>query len=160
MPNYHPGLLFTKFGSALTSLLLVLVASYAQAFHLLSFGGGNPNAAPIAFLALSFFESNVLILMAAFFVMSFFLFSPFWWPELLWLTLALAATLFIKVFFSWRGFPRALLSMILFTIFTFVLLERLRFLQSADLLILELLLNCLLGGFLFFLFSVLKQSER
>ncbi|MDP3956385.1 MAG: hypothetical protein Q8P97_00120 [bacterium] len=160
MANYHPGVLFSKFGSSLMALLLVLVASYAQAFHLLAFGGVNPSVAPIALLALAFFESNSLILMAAFFLMSFFLFSPFWWLELLGLTLALAAALLIKVFFLGRDFPHALLTVILFTVFTFILFPRPRFLQPADLLMLELLLNCLLGGFLFFLFSVLKRSER
>lgn len=160
MADHPPGVFFTKFGSSLAALFLVLVAAYAQAFHLLALGGVNPSLAPVALLALSFFEKNILVFMAGFFIILFFLFSLFWWPELLWFTLALAAALLIKTFFSWRDFPYALLSVGIFTALTFIVLPRSLSSQSAYLLIWELLLNCFLGGCFFYIFYVLKQRER
>jgi len=160
MNGYSSKTAFTKLTSSFTALFFVLLASYAQAFHLFSMGGVNPNIAPAAFLVLSFFEGHSLILMAAFFIVYFFLFSSFWWSEFLWLALALAATILIKIFLSWHDFSHILLSIIIFSLFTFVLLPRPLAFESAGSLATELLLNCLLGWLLFIIFSALRQRER
>src|SRR3989344_7584492 len=157
MKNNSQWILFEEWRGALFMLVTVFTVSYAQALRVFSFGGVNPDLAPVALLVFSFFKVNIYAFFAALLLVFFLFTSSFWWCDMTMLALALFVVITVKLFFLRRGLARVLLSTILFTLIFYIFTRRFYLWQDLQPLVLELLLNCLFASLLFYIFSVLDR---
>jgi hypothetical protein len=160
MNNDERRFFFRQRSSTLIVFFLVVLAAYIQAFHIFSWGGINPNLAPVALLTLSFFERNIYVLLAAMLVTVFFLALSFFWIETGLVLLAFAVVSAANIFWLRRGPVMALLSVAAATLLASALLWRLLWWQNLRSFCVELVLNCIWGMLMFFFFTILKARER
>lgn len=142
------------------AFIVISMAAYAQATHMLVFEGVNPKAAFVSIFVLSFFERKIYWLLTALIVSVFFLFSPWWWLDIGLVTLMLVIIVTVKRYFPWNDAGWIILGTLLLTITPDLFLSPFAMLASARTVGAEALLNAFMAFLTFSFFYFLKQRER
>jgi len=143
------------------SLAIVVFVSYVQAFHLLEFGGVNPNLAAAAILAASFFEKNmgviILFLVAA---LAFLLPQPVITMDLILFSAIMVALIFFDRFAPWPPVFLLPLTVAVFTaVFYFVTVPG-YLLQNYLLAAAEALYNVLVAYLFLVIFELIYETKK